>query len=294
MFAQVEPNLQAHAVLATNTSAIPLDKLSGFLKTPSRLIGLHFFNPVAKMPLVEVVYGEKTAATQVKKAAAFCNQINRFPLPVKSSPGFLVNRVLSPYMLKAFHLNMQRGIPAEAIDKAATDFGMPMGPVELADVVGLGIALSVVGSLGGEAAENERAELKKYVDAGKLGKKSGQGFYEWKKGKPQKNHSAIEGHDLDAIGTELMEAYFEECRACLGDQIVDDADALDAGMIFGTGFAPFRGGPLHYLRQLESEGKTRPLEEPQVPAEVLDEEAGGDGTEDKAPRETGIEESADE
>jgi 3-hydroxyacyl-CoA dehydrogenase/enoyl-CoA hydratase/3-hydroxybutyryl-CoA epimerase len=249
LFAQVEPKLQAHAILASNTSAIPLENLSAFLKDPSRLIGLHFFNPVAKMPLVEVVRGEDTAEIQVLNGSAFCKQINRFPLPVKSSPGFLVNRVLSPYLLKAFQMHLQEGIPAEAIDKAATDFGMPMGPVELADVVGLDIGLSVVSALGGKAAEREQAELQKYVDAGDLGKKSGKGFYTWKKGKPQKNRNAVEGHDLESIADQLLQAYFDECRACLGDNIVDNSDVLDAGMIFGTGFAPFLGGPLHYLRQ---------------------------------------------
>jgi 3-hydroxyacyl-CoA dehydrogenase/enoyl-CoA hydratase/3-hydroxybutyryl-CoA epimerase len=261
LFAQIEPKLQSHAILATNTSAIPLEKLSGFLKTPSRLIGLHFFNPVAKMPLVEVVHGEDTAEAQLQKGTAFCNQVNRFPLPVKSSPGFLVNRVLAPYMIKAFRMNLKQGVPAEAIDRAATDFGMPMGPVELADVVGLDIGLSVIGALGGEAAADEREALKKYVDAGKLGKKSGEGFYVWKKGKAQKNDAATEGHDLKQIGDELMAAYFDECRASLGDQIVQDADVLDAGMIFGTGFAPFRGGPLHYLRTQEPEHPVAPAKE---------------------------------
>lgn len=271
LFAQVEPRLQPHAILATNTSAIPLDELSGFLKTPSRLIGLHFFNPVAKMPLVEVVHDESTAATQIQKGTAFCNQINRFPLPVKSSPGFLVNRVLAPYMLKAFKLNMQRDIPPEAIDRAATDFGMPMGPVELADVVGLDIGLQVVGSLGGDDAENESKALKQMVDAGKLGKKSGHGFYKWEKGKPRKDKEAAEGHDLAQIGRELMEAYFEECRACLGDKVVDDADALDAGMIFGTGFAPFRGGPLHYLRQLDGNGSEETVDETEQDQDLTEE-----------------------
>ncbi len=277
LFTKLEPDLQAHALLATNTSAIPLEDLSGCLKKPSRLIGLHFFNPVAKMPLVEVVHGEDTAPTQLQKGSAFCNQINRFPLPVRSSPGFLVNRVLSPYMLKAFQMNMQRKIPIEAIDKAATDFGMPMGPVELADVVGLDIGLQVVGTLGGKAAEKERKALQAYVDAGKLGKKSGQGFYKWVKGKARKNNNAIAGHDLTAIGDELMEAYFAECHACLGDQIVDDADVLDAGMIFGTGFAPFRGGPLHYLRERDAAQATKATaEEPQERAETATEESGNE------------------
>jgi 3-hydroxyacyl-CoA dehydrogenase/enoyl-CoA hydratase/3-hydroxybutyryl-CoA epimerase len=291
LFRSIEPKLQKHAVLATNTSAIPLEELAGCLKKPSRLIGLHFFNPVAKMPLVEIVHGEDSARTQILKGAAFCNQINRFPLPVRSSPGFLVNRVLSPYMLKAFQLNMQRNIPPEVIDKAATDFGMPMGPVELADIVGLDIGLSVVGSLGGAEAENERKALQAYVDAGKLGKKSGEGFYKWQKGKAVKDNIADEDHDLKAIGAELMEAYFEECRACLGDQIVDDADVLDAGMIFGTGFAPFRGGPLHYLRLTDAREPRPEAQEAvsETPVEQDVDDAEGDKTGDSpADAETGV------
>jgi len=265
LFRQLESRLPAHALLATNTSAIPLADLSGSLQDPQRLIGLHFFNPVAKMPLVEVVYDAGTAEVQISNGAAFCNQINRLPLPVKSSPGFLVNRVLSPYMLMAFRLSASEDLPPEVIDAAATHFGMPMGPVELADVVGLDIGLQVLGSLGGDAAENERRVLQEHVDAGRLGKKSGEGFYKWHKGKPRKDNSAAKGHDLDAIAARLMEPYFEECRTCLGDRIVEDADVLDAGMIFGTGFAPFRGGPLHYLRSL---GK-----DPETPARAAQEQA---------------------
>lgn len=248
LYRDIEPKLQPHAILATNTSAIPLNLLSEALAAPERLIGLHFFNPVAKMPLVEVVHDSGTDADRISSGAAFCNQIGRFPLPVKSSPGFLVNRVLSPYLLAAFRLNHQEGLPAEALDAAATRFGMPMGPVELADVVGLDIGLQVLGTLGGESAEGERALLQSYVDAGKLGKKSGEGFYKWEKGKAQKQEGAADGHDLDAISERLLQPYFDECRACLGDQVVEDADVLDAGMVFGTGFAPFRGGPLNYLR----------------------------------------------
>lgn len=248
LYRKLEPDLKPDAVLATNTSAIPLDELSGALQEPGRLIGLHFFNPVAMMPLVEVVHGKATRPEQIAQGAAFCNQISRFPLPVRSSPGFLVNRVLAPYMLQAFKMHLERGIPAEALDKAATQFGMPMGPVELADVVGLDIGLQVVGKLGGEDAAGPAKVLQDYVDAGKLGKKSGQGFYTWTKGKAEKDKSKVSGHDLVRIAEELMAPYFEECRACLGDGIVEDADVLDAGMIFGTGFAPFRGGPLNYLR----------------------------------------------
>jgi 3-hydroxyacyl-CoA dehydrogenase/enoyl-CoA hydratase/3-hydroxybutyryl-CoA epimerase len=170
---------------------------------------------------------------------------------VKSSPGFLVNRVLSPYMLKAMQLHRQRKLPMEALDKAATDFGMPMGPVELADTVGLDVGLNVMGILGGDESAEDASLLKAYVDKGKLGKKSGEGFYRWKKGKPVKDADAVKGINLHTLGAELMAPYFEECRACLADEIIENADLLDAGMIFGTGFAPFRGGPLFYLDQLE-------------------------------------------
>jgi 3-hydroxyacyl-CoA dehydrogenase/enoyl-CoA hydratase/3-hydroxybutyryl-CoA epimerase len=263
LFSKLEPRIKPDAILATNTSAIPLQDIASVLENPQRLIGLHFFNPVAKMPLVEVVYDQNTDPAEVERGAAFCNQINRFPLPVASSPGFLVNRVLAKYMLKAFQIHRERGLPKEALDQAAEQFGMPMGPVELADTVGLDVGLGVMATLGGEAAAEDAAVLKSFVDQGKLGKKSGEGFYEWKKGKPVKDAEAAKGINLDSLAEELMEPYFTECRACLADGIVKDRDALDAGMIFGTGFAPFRGGPLFYL-----DGQAKPGEAPQqAPAE---------------------------
>ena len=249
LFRTIEPQMKPDAILASNTSAIPLDELASVLEKPARLIGLHFFNPVAKMPLVEVVHAQNTDPGEVQRGSAFCGQINRFPLPVKSSPGFLVNRVLSPYMLKAMQVHRERKVPMEALDKAATEFGMPMGPVELADTVGLDVGLNVMGMLGGEDAAEDATLLKSYVDQGKLGKKSGEGFYKWKKGKPVKDTAGSEGINLPSLGEELMAPYFEECQACLEDGIVADSDVLDAGMIFGTGFAPFRGGPMFYLAQ---------------------------------------------
>ena len=249
LFAGIEPRMKADAVLATNTSAIPLAEISSVLKKPDRLIGIHFFNPVAKMPLVEVVYDEKTDPEQVSKGAAFCGAINRFPLPVKSSPGFLVNRVLSGYMAKAMSMHLERGIPIEILDKAATSFGMPMGPVELADTVGLDVCMKVVTLLGGESSKKEAALLQEKVHAGDLGKKSGKGFYTWEKGKPKRNDAETGQYALEEITESLMQPYFEACESALADGIVEDADVLDAGMIFGTGFAPFRGGPLHYLKQ---------------------------------------------
>jgi len=249
LFASIEPRMKNGAVLATNTSAIPLAELSSVLKKPERLIGIHFFNPVAKMPLVEVVYDEISDPGQVAKGAAFCGAINRFPLPVKSSPGFLVNRVLSAYMAKAMRIHLERGIPIEIIDKAATSFGMPMGPVELADTVGLDVCMKVVTLLGGKSSKKEAALLNEKIHAGELGKKSGKGFYVWEKGKPKRADIATGQYALEEITESLMQPYFDACEAALADGIVEDEDVLDAGMIFGTGFAPFRGGPLYYLKQ---------------------------------------------
>ena len=250
LFASIEPRIKADAVLATNTSAIPLAEISSVLKNPKRLIGIHFFNPVAKMPLVEVVYDKKTDARQVARGAAFCGAINRFPLPVKSTPGFLVNRVLSGYMAKAMSMHLERNIPIEVLDNAAKSFGMPMGPVELADTVGLDVCMKVVSLLGGESTQKEAALLQQKIDAGDLGKKTGKGFYVWEKGKPKRTKTDTGQYALEEITESLMQPYFDACEAALADGIVEDADVLDAGMIFGTGFAPFLGGPLHYLQQM--------------------------------------------
>lgn len=246
LFAAINDKVADHAIIATNTSAIPLAELSDVLDDPSRLIGLHFFNPVAKMPLVEIVHDSRSDPDRVNDGSSFATQIGKYALPVTSTPGFLVNRVLAPYMRNAMKLHRE-GIPKEALDKAAERFGMPMGPVELADTVGLDVGLGVIKTLMGDAAGEDRKVLEEMVKEGKLGKKSGEGFYRWKKGKPQRDPKAHEGHDLNDLADRLMRPYFDECRACLADQVVEDADLLDAGMIFGTGFAPFRGGPLHYL-----------------------------------------------
>ncbi len=260
LFSNLAKDLQPSALVATNTSAIPLDELSDVFEDPSRLIGLHFFNPVAKMPLVEIVYGKDTNTDRVNDGSSFATQIGKYALPVTSTPGFLVNRVLAPYMRNAMQMHRE-GVPKEALDKAAEQFGMPMGPVELADTVGLDVGLGVIDTLMGEDAGEDRKILESMVESGKLGKKSGEGFYRWKKGKPQRDAKAHEGHDLEALAEKLMQPYFDECRACLDDQVVKDADLLDAGMIFGTGFAPFRGGPMHYLESRAAQGGTADQEE---------------------------------
>jgi len=257
LFRSIEPRLKPDAIMATNTSAIPLAEIASVLQQPQRLLGLHFFNPVARMPLVEVVYDQTTDRKEIDRGAAFCGQINRFPLPVRSSPGFLVNRVLAPYMRTALRIHRERGVAKEALDQAAREFGMPMGPVELADTVGLDVGLRVMSMLGGEAAAEDVALVKAMVEQGNLGKKSGLGFYRWKNGRPVKDSKAVEGINLKSLGNELMQAYFDECRACLAEGVVANRDLLDAGMVFGTGFAPFRGGPMYYMDMIAGKDPLR-------------------------------------
>jgi len=242
LFNDVEKRAKADALLATNTSSIPLEEIAGALRDPARLIGLHFFNPVARMMLVEVVAGRDSDPALVARGAAFVRGIDKLPLPVKSAPGFLVNRVLAPYLMTAMRC-VDEGVAPEAVDAAAVAFGMPMGPIELADTVGLDICLAVGRMLGHEDEPPRR--LAERVAAGQLGKKSGQGFYAWVNGRPQKQAAQSVPAGL---GQRLVDPLVAEAKAALAEGIVDDADLVDAGAIFGAGFAPFRGGPLQYAR----------------------------------------------
>lgn len=241
----IEPRLKDGALLATNTSSIPLENLAEVLDDPKRLVGLHFFNPVAQMQLVEIVRSRFTSEEVVADATRFARQIDRLPLPVKSSPGFLVNRILMPYLIEAVRLEGE-GVQAEAIDGAALEFGMPMGPIELADVVGLDVCLSVAEILAKALGTEVPERLRSMVAAGNLGRKSGRGFYQHRKGQVIKG-KYDKGLFVPADLTDrLMLSMLNEAVACLREGVVEDADLLDAGIIFGTGFAPFRGGPLHY------------------------------------------------
>lgn len=255
LFASIEPRMAAHAILATNTSALALDDLSRDLADPSRLIGLHFFNPVAKMPLVEVVHAAATDKQWITRGCAFCSQINRFPLPTKSTEGFLVNRVLAPYLMEAFTI-MLEGVDKETIDASAIHFGMPVGPIELADVVGLDVCMKVADTLATGDVEAHRAMLQQKLDAGDLGKKSGRGFYEWKKGKAVCRKINVNSPYGDKLAERLVKPFLEECQSVSAEGIVADDELLDAGIIFGTGFAPFRGGPMRYLSNLHPEAGT--------------------------------------
>ncbi len=240
LFAALEQKARPEALLATNTSSIPLEEIAQALTDPSRLIGVHFFNPVTKMMLVEIVSGQATLPALAAQAAAFVRQLDKLPLPVESAPGFLVNRLLAPYLTTAMRC-VDEGLTAETVDEAALAFGMPVGPLELADTVGLDICVAVGRMLGStEATPKKLTEL---VDAGNLGRKTGQGFYRWIDGKAQK---AAPGSAPPGLADRLVSPFVAEAKAALAEGIVADADLVDAGAIFGTGFAPFRGGPLHY------------------------------------------------
>ncbi len=255
LYAAIEPRMKPSAILATNTSSIPLQELSVGLTRPERLVGIHFFNPVAHMMLVEIVEGPNTSTETMQRSQAFVKKIDKLPLPVKSAPGFLVNRILTPYMTEA-QVMLAEGIPAETIDAAAKEFGMPMGPIELADVVGLDVGLAVGRELH-KPGNPQPAKIQELVDAKKLGKKSGEGFYKWVNGKPQRAHGSGTV-DLAPLWMRMTLPAVNEAVACVREGVVADADLCDAGIIFGTGFAPHRGGPLKYLR---AAGKDKLLQE---------------------------------
>ncbi|HHQ14311.1 MAG TPA: hypothetical protein ENK16_04740 [Chromatiales bacterium] len=244
LYQGLEPRMKGDAILATNTSSIPLQELAPCLRHPERLVGLHFFNPVAKLPLVEVVSAPQTGERAAETGLAFAKQIGKLPLPCKSLPGFLVNRILAPYMAEALEM-MTEGLPAAVIDQAAVDFGMPMGPIELADSVGLDISLHVARLLGPVVGREVSPVLEQKVEAGLLGRKTGEGFYRYRDGKPVRERIRPDSAPPET-SERLILAYLNEAAACLAEQVVADADLVDAGAIFGTGFAPFRGGPLHY------------------------------------------------
>jgi len=249
VYKDCEQRMKSDAILATNTSSILLETLTGTLKNPKRFCGIHFFNPVAKMPLVEIITHDKLDKKVKDRVLGFVNAIDKLPLPVKSAPGFLVNRALTPYMVEAF-LAYSEGVKPEVIDKVMEDFGMPMGPIELADTVGLDVGLHVAKVLRRDLTR-ETPEvpdwLEKLVEKGDLGKKSGKGIYKWLKGKPQKAKTDDQPpHDLtDRLILPLLNAVAD----CLAEDLIEDTDAADAGMIFGTGFAPFTGGPINYSKK---------------------------------------------
>jgi 3-hydroxyacyl-CoA dehydrogenase/enoyl-CoA hydratase/3-hydroxybutyryl-CoA epimerase len=246
VYASVEGKMKPNAILATNTSSIPLEELRNGLKRPERFLGLHFFNPVSRMQLVEVVSHDGVAADVLEMAHAFLGRIDRLPTPVRSAPGFLVNRALTPYLMEAFVM-LDEGIKRETIDRAAENFGMPMGPIELADQVGLDICVHVADVLRQELKGPMPATpkwLSDKVEKGELGRKTGKGMYVWKEGKAMKDPGMPSpGPDM---ADRLLLPMLDACVSCLREKIVADEDTIDGAMIFATGFAPFFGGPMHY------------------------------------------------
>jgi 3-hydroxyacyl-CoA dehydrogenase/enoyl-CoA hydratase/3-hydroxybutyryl-CoA epimerase len=260
VYAATEPKMRPDAILATNTSSIPLEQLRTGLQRPGQLVGLHFFNPVSRMQLVEVVSHDQVSEDALAKSRAFLGRIDRLPAPVKSAPGFLVNRALTPYMLEALMM-LEEGIKRETIDASAERFGMPMGPIELADTVGLDICLHVAETL--KAAldrplPDPSRVLRNKVELGELGRKTGKGFYVWKNGKPVKERDAPQ--PMHEMSDRLILPMLDVCVACLREGIVADEDTVDGAMIFATGFAPFRGGPMHYAKSRGADNVRRELE----------------------------------
>ncbi|MFY2764516.1 3-hydroxyacyl-CoA dehydrogenase NAD-binding domain-containing protein [Arenimonas sp. MALMAid1274] len=245
LFAKVEETLKPGAILVSNTSSIPLTQLREGRRDPARFAGLHYFNPVALMPLVEIVRHDGLDAETERRLAAFCKAIDKLPVPVAGTPGFLVNRILAPYMQEAI-IAFSEGIPGPVIDKAALKFGMPMGPIELVDTVGLDVAASV-GRIMADFHGQALPEAFK-VEEARRGKKDGQGLYKWENGKAVKPEVPKDYQAPEDLEDRLILPLLNEAVSCLNDGVVSDADLLDAGVIFGTGFAPFRGGPIQHIK----------------------------------------------
>ncbi len=249
LFKTLETQVGEHTLLTSNTSSIPIERIASVLQQPDRLVGLHFFNPVAKMPLIEVVHTPDTPEGLIKTTAGFCRHIDKLPLPVKSSPGFLVNRILMPYLLEAARM-VDEGQDPTAIDKAAVDFGMPMGPLELADTVGLDICQHVAETLSASRGTPLPRSLSNLIKANNLGKKTGQGYYTWRNNKKVDAKSPdVQSEQLQRLQNRLIGKITDEAQRCLEEGIVSQAELVDAGVVFGTGFAPWTGGPLQYAGQ---------------------------------------------
>ena len=243
VFADLEKVIKPDAILATNTSAIPIEDIATALDDPSRLIGLHFFNPVPVLPLVEVIWSLHSNQDLITRGMQFAGQIGKMPIRCKSSPGFLVNRALLPYMFGAIEAVVS-GENSETIDQAMVDFGMPMGPIELSDQVGLDVCLDVGKVLGIEPRVEKL--LKSKCDDKKLGRKTGSGFYDWLENRAVRSRQPLEPKLSNDIARRMLAPMVDECIKAVREGVVDSSDDADAGMIFGTGFPGFRGGPINW------------------------------------------------
>jgi 3-hydroxyacyl-CoA dehydrogenase/enoyl-CoA hydratase/3-hydroxybutyryl-CoA epimerase len=257
IFADIEARARPEALLASTTSMLKLADIAVNFRDPSRLVGIHFVTPVATISLVEVVAGERSAPEATQKAAAFVRKIDKLPLPVKDAPGLLVNAVLAPYLHEAMRC-VDDGISPETIDAAMVAFGMPLGPIELADTLGLDVAVAADRQLVCDSAPPRK--LVELVAANHLGKKSGRGYYQYVDGKAQKagacrpakrNPRQTESDAPRGLAQRLLQPLLDATRRLVATGVVADAELADAGVIFGIGFAPYTGGPMNYLQSGE-------------------------------------------
>ena len=259
IFADLESKVPPDLVLASNTSALSIDAIAASLQHPERVVGIHFFNPVHRMQLVEVVRGSKTDSGTLDTALRFAKQIGKLPVLVKDSPGFLVNRILLPYMVEAVRL-FSEGHRIENIDRAMLEFGMPMGPLRLTDEVGLDVAEHVAQELVSRLKHLPPLNdtLGKMIAKGWLGRKTGKGFYEHASGGDEKINAQLS--DLQPaepatvnegdLRDRLVLSMVNEAARTIEEKVVDTPKDVDFGMIMGTGWAPFRGGPLRFADDL--------------------------------------------
>lgn len=263
VLAELESHVDRNTIIASNTSSLRIDAMAEALKNKKRFVGMHFFNPVHRMPLVEVVRGTHTSNPVVASVVALCKKAGKTPIVVNDGPGFLVNRLLLPYMVEAISL-LEEGHPIQKLDAVMRTFGMPMGPLELFDEVGLDVAWKVAKILKESMADRmaESRLLEKMLADKRLGKKNGRGFYIYESKNKQVDPKAQEMVDVtsymqlsdDQLTQRMIYPMINEAARCLEEKIVARPRDVDVGMIFGTGFAPFRGGLLSYA---DSEGLTK-------------------------------------
>jgi 3-hydroxyacyl-CoA dehydrogenase/enoyl-CoA hydratase/3-hydroxybutyryl-CoA epimerase len=268
LFAELETLVRDDTILATNTSALSIVDVAEKMEHKERVVGIHYFNPVHKMKLVEVVKGECTSDETVLKATQFVKKTGKLPVIVKDSPGFLVNRILMPYLIEAVHL-ANGGNDIEHTDKLLRKFGMPMGPFRLIDEVGGDVCQHVADDLLNRLNTKfpNSSLLRRMIEEGNLGKKSGQGFYKYSKGKSNgacdvpRNSTFRLQCENEEIVDRLILIMINEAVRCLEEEVVASPKDVDFGMIMGTGWAPFRGGPIRYLDSVGSKKIAERLQE---------------------------------
>lgn len=263
IFKELAEKTSPETILATNTSSLSVNEIASGVKQTERVLGMHFFNPVDKMPLVEVIYAEKTSPEAIAAVVSFSKQLGKTPIVVKDSPGFVVNRILGPYLNEAIYL-LKEGVRPLEMDELMEKFGMPMGPCALLDEVGLDVASKVSHVLYGAFGERMQSPegMEKVVEEKRLGKKSGTGIYRYSEGEKQEDLSLLDvfgpesrASDLtdEIVVKRLVYCMINEASRCVEEKLVRDVSDIDVGMIFGTGFAPFRGGVLKYADSLGAE-----------------------------------------